>query len=109
MYLRALRLSRARLGLAVLFVVIAAGLGGCYYVVPAGPPAYGPVPGPPYLVGSVYVPGRWVWNGVGWVWQPGHWVAASPPPPGAGSAPAPPPPSSPAPPPGQMPAPPPKP
>jgi len=106
MHSRALRPSRARLGLAVLFVMIATGLGGCYYVVPGGPPAYGPAPGPPS--GSVYVPGRWVWNGVGWVWQPGHWVTAGPPPSGPGAPAGPPPPSA-APPPGQPLPPPPKP
>jgi hypothetical protein len=73
----------------VLLAVTAATLGGCYYVVPAGGPAY-PIPPPPYLVGSTYVPARWVWNGTAWVWQPGYWTVVNPPgssgpPPGAGA------------------------
>jgi hypothetical protein len=30
------------------------------------PPAVQPAP--------MYVPGQWVWNGYGWVWQPGSWT-----------------------------------
>jgi hypothetical protein len=39
-----------------------------YWGVPAPwyPPAVEPAP--------TYVPGQWVWNGYGWVWQPGYWT-----------------------------------
>jgi WXXGXW repeat (2 copies) len=73
----------------VAMVLVLAGIGavlnGCYYVVPAYPPP----PGTQVPQGAVYVPGRWVWNGYAWVWQPGYWTAPiplpvgqTPPPPG---------------------------
>jgi hypothetical protein len=57
---------------ATMLVVVGLGamVGGCYYAVPAPPP-------PP---GSVFVRGRWVWNGYTWLWQPGYWIAPAPPP-----------------------------
>ncbi len=30
-------------------------------------------PPPPYS-GSIWIAPRWVWNGYGWVWQPGYWT-----------------------------------
>ena len=81
-----LRLRTRHLGLPALLVAVAAVLGGCYYVVPAG---Y--APGPPYPAGPVYVQPRWVWNGAAGVWQPGYWVNPGAPPGAPGpSAPAPP-------------------
>ena len=89
---RLLALARV-LGLGAILAVI---LGGCYYVVPAPPPYAAPVPGPPPAGAAVYIPGQWVWNGVGWVWRPGYWAAAQPggvPPPGVHPVPQPPPPA----------------
>src|SRR5262245_38333806 len=36
-----------------------------YYAPP--PPWWSPTPT------AVWVPGRWVWNGWNWAWQPGYW------------------------------------
>ena len=74
------RLPGLRRVVATLLVLVGWGsvVGGCYYVGPAYPP-------PPVPPGSVFVPGRWVWTGYGWAWQPGHWIAIAPPP--AGQAP----------------------
>jgi len=39
-------------------------------------PAYGPgygYPAPVYGPPAAYVPPQWVWNGYGWVLQPGYW------------------------------------
>lgn len=40
------------------------------YVAPRPVYAY---PAPGYGVPPVYVPPQWVWNGYGWVLQPGYW------------------------------------
>ena len=56
-----------------------------------------PSPHPPPADAPVYVPGHWVWDGAGWVWRPGYWVAAEPggaPPPGLPLMPGAPPPAA---------------
>ena len=84
---RAGRSARARAVFALAMLLgVALTVAGCYVEAPY--PA--PPPGPPPPV--VYVPGQWVWNGVGWVWRPPYWTAVPYAAPPAGAHPAPPPP-----------------
>jgi hypothetical protein len=41
-----------------------------YWSVPSPEPWYWSYDPP----APTYVPGQWVWNGYGWVWQPGYWT-----------------------------------
>ena len=66
----------------LLALVCLLGLGGGIAVAqpyaPPPPPRYEPPPPPPPPGRMIWRPGHWNWNGVRYVWVPGHYIVRPP-------------------------------